>query len=242
MLTPLEERLESTLSAVSGAGEVRVLVNEDASGTVRGVLIVAQGADDLRVQLELAQAAHAILQVELQNVEVLKMEARSENGNDHPADLALCAAGRGICGARVGRGGHVDGSGNARAGAEQAQAQVQAESSMPVSAQASIEEFLVERALMRETQMEQLQAIVDDERTQEDVRASAQRRMLELLDWMEQETTIEAFCARGDLRRRWQRCTRIPPMYLSRPARFPRRMQRDSGTGHAGNRPAWRKH
>ena len=36
---------------------------------------VAQGADDLRVQLELAQAAHAILQVELQNVEVLKMEA-----------------------------------------------------------------------------------------------------------------------------------------------------------------------
>ena len=75
LLTPLEERLESTLSAVSGAGEVRVLVNEDASGTVRGVLIVAQGADDLRVQLELAQAAHAILQVELQNVEVLKMEA-----------------------------------------------------------------------------------------------------------------------------------------------------------------------
>ena len=73
----------------------------------------------------------------------------------------------------------------------QAQAQVQAESSMPVSAQASMEEFLVERALMRETQMEQLQAIVDDERTQEDVRASAQRRMLELLDWMEQETTIE---------------------------------------------------
>ena len=80
----------------------------------------------------------------------------------------------------------------------QAQAQVQAESSMPVSAQASMEEFLVERALMREMQMEQLQAIVDDERTQEDVRASAQRRMLELLDWMEQETTIEGVLrARG---------------------------------------------
>ena len=81
---------------------------------------------------------------------------------------------------------------------EPSQAQVQAEASMPVSAQASIEEFLVERALMRETQMEQLQAIVDDERTQEDVRASAQRRMLELLDWMEQETTIEGVLrARG---------------------------------------------
>lgn len=81
---------------------------------------------------------------------------------------------------------------------DQTQAQVQAEASMPVSAQASMEEFLVERALMREMQMEQLQAIVDDERTQEDVRASAQRRMLELLDWMEQETTIEGVLrARG---------------------------------------------
>lgn len=83
----------------------------------------------------------------------------------------------------------------------QAQAQVQAESSMPVSAQASMEEFLVERALMRETQVEQLQAIVDDEPARKRTSAlPAQRRQLELLDWMEQETTIEGVFARAGIR------------------------------------------
>ena len=67
-----------------------------------------------------------------------------------------------------------------------------------IPAVADIEDFIVERALMREMQLEQLQAIVDDERTQEDVCSSAQRRMLELLAWMEQETTIEGVLrARG---------------------------------------------
>ena len=73
--TALEERLAATLSAVQGAGDVRVFVSEEEGGGPRGVLVVAQGAGDLRVQLALQQAVHAILQVELNNIEVLAMEA-----------------------------------------------------------------------------------------------------------------------------------------------------------------------
>jgi len=71
--TELETRLEATLSCVEGAGQVRVLVNEGETG-VLGVLIVAEGAQDLRVRLELEQAAHSILGVELERIEVLRME------------------------------------------------------------------------------------------------------------------------------------------------------------------------
>jgi hypothetical protein len=83
--TPLEARMEEVLSTVRGAGHVRVLVSEDentseafssseTSGVVRGVVIVAEGADDLRVALELSGAAQALLGVEANKIQVLKME------------------------------------------------------------------------------------------------------------------------------------------------------------------------
>lgn len=83
--TPLEARMEAVLSAVRGAGRVRVLVSsgEDDSQTfaqqdpksVRGVVIVADGADDIRVALELSGAAQALLGVDADKIQVLKMEA-----------------------------------------------------------------------------------------------------------------------------------------------------------------------
>ncbi len=81
--TALEARMEAVLSAVRGAGRVRVLVSEDegdsqafAQGAedVRGVVIVADGADDLKVRLELAGAAQALLGVDADKIQVLKME------------------------------------------------------------------------------------------------------------------------------------------------------------------------
>jgi hypothetical protein len=85
--TRLEARMEAVLSDVRGAGRVRVLVSEegdaagafaasDANSGVRGAVIVADGADDVRVALELASAAQALLGLEPEKIQVLKMEGR----------------------------------------------------------------------------------------------------------------------------------------------------------------------
>lgn len=82
--TALEARMEAVLSAVRGAGRVRVLVSagegdsqafaQQDPQSVRGVVIVADGADDVRVALELSGAAQALLGVDAGKIQVLKME------------------------------------------------------------------------------------------------------------------------------------------------------------------------
>ena len=73
--TALERRMESVLSCVAGAGRVRVLVNEgDRADAPSGVLVVAEGAGDVRVRLELQQAVQALLGVETAQIEVLVMK------------------------------------------------------------------------------------------------------------------------------------------------------------------------
>ena len=83
--TELERRLESVLEAVEGAGKVRVMISESANEAVnafatqasgieaRGVLIVAEGAGDLRVRMALTQAVRALLGVDTAKIEVVKM-------------------------------------------------------------------------------------------------------------------------------------------------------------------------
>jgi len=122
----LETRLENTLSKISGAGEVKVMItfdgvtelvlanqkdekttstkNSTSSGTnesetttvstepilitengstnpivlmeilpeIKGVIVVAQGADNIRVKLDLLKAVQALLLVEANQVEIFK--------------------------------------------------------------------------------------------------------------------------------------------------------------------------
>lgn len=68
--TQLERRVAQALSQVEDAGRVRVLIGE---GEEAGVLVVAEGADDLKVALELAQAVKTLLGVENSRIQVLKM-------------------------------------------------------------------------------------------------------------------------------------------------------------------------
>ena len=89
----LEGRLADALSQLEGAGSVEVVIYQesratDASGATAvfsalgastqqytqpsGVLVLAQGADDLRVRLEIARAVQALLGVPASNIEVLK--------------------------------------------------------------------------------------------------------------------------------------------------------------------------
>jgi len=85
--TELERRMESVLSCVEGAGRVRVLVSGDEAvpagsfGQTRsaGVLVVAEGARDLRVKMELQQAVMALLGVDASQIEILGMK-----GEDSP--------------------------------------------------------------------------------------------------------------------------------------------------------------
>lgn len=80
--TELERRMESVLSCVRGAGRVRVLVSGEDSvsafsssaARISGVLVVAEGADDIRVSLELQKAVQALLNLDAERIEILSMK------------------------------------------------------------------------------------------------------------------------------------------------------------------------
>ena len=71
--TDLELRMESTLSQLAGAGDVRVMIAQTDDGSVTGVLIVAEGADDVGVYLALADAAQTLLGVDAKDIEIARM-------------------------------------------------------------------------------------------------------------------------------------------------------------------------
>ncbi len=82
----LEARMEATLSLIDGAGKVRVMVNREevlpaqteSIAAVTGVIVVAQGANDLSVRLELARAVQSLLNVPQKNIEIFAMAKESE--------------------------------------------------------------------------------------------------------------------------------------------------------------------
>ena len=88
--TELEARLERVLSAVEGAGEVRAMVSEQ-NGEIAGVVIVAAGAEDVGVRLSLMQAARALLDVELDQIEVIQMRRDARAWTVVLDGLYLCA-------------------------------------------------------------------------------------------------------------------------------------------------------
>lgn len=80
--TEMERRMEAVLSCVEGAGRVRVLVNapdsipafaQEQTGPT-GVVVVAEGADDVKVRLALQQAVRALLGVGTGQIEILAMK------------------------------------------------------------------------------------------------------------------------------------------------------------------------
>ena len=86
----LETRLAAVLSRMEGAGQGEVVIHyaqtvstsawpqESAqeTGEPVGVVVVAEGADNLRVRLELAQAVQTLLRLEAESVEVFAMDSR----------------------------------------------------------------------------------------------------------------------------------------------------------------------
>lgn len=69
--TEHEKRLISVLSGIEGAGHVDAMISEANEHT--GVLIIAEGAEDLRVYLNLQRAAKTLLDVELADIEIIPL-------------------------------------------------------------------------------------------------------------------------------------------------------------------------
>lgn len=80
-MTREEKRLADTLSAVQGAGRVRLTLYYGETGgafggakQVTGALAVAQGAGQMGVRLRLTEALETLLSLSPENVLVLEME------------------------------------------------------------------------------------------------------------------------------------------------------------------------
>lgn len=77
MESTAEKRVAEVLSAMAGAGRVEVALyygNEEKTGTPTGALVVAQGAQDMAVRLNLIRAVRTLLGLNENAVDVFVME------------------------------------------------------------------------------------------------------------------------------------------------------------------------
>lgn len=70
--TDLESRLTLALRQIEGVGEVHVMIVQQEDETAQGVLVVADGADDVGVCLRIQYAVKTLLGVESSEIEVMK--------------------------------------------------------------------------------------------------------------------------------------------------------------------------
>lgn len=75
-VSALEARLERVLKRVEGAGDVSVMAIE-SNGEVTGVLIVAQGAADMKVRLTLQNAVKTLLGIDNAQIDIVRMEGEA---------------------------------------------------------------------------------------------------------------------------------------------------------------------
>lgn len=67
-----EARMQRLLSCIEGAGKVSVMIAEDENGCIRGAVVAAQGAEDVRVALEMQRAIQALTGLDLNQIEIIK--------------------------------------------------------------------------------------------------------------------------------------------------------------------------
>ena len=78
----VEAKLETLLSKIDGAGKIDVMVMcesegvqpEDQIPSIKSAVVVASGASDVFVRLEIIKAVEALLKIDAKNIEVLKGE------------------------------------------------------------------------------------------------------------------------------------------------------------------------
>lgn len=76
-LSEVENKLENLISNISGVGKVSVMVmgdtndEDDETPKILSAVVVATGANDAFVKLEIIKACEALLQIKASNIEVL---------------------------------------------------------------------------------------------------------------------------------------------------------------------------
>ncbi len=73
VMTAEEERLSAVLESIDGAGRVEVMVSRKGEDVV-GILVIAEGADDISVLLKLQRATVSAMGVDKSVVEICKMK------------------------------------------------------------------------------------------------------------------------------------------------------------------------
>lgn len=69
--TEIETRLAGILGRIDGVGRVEVMIAQDAEGAPAGVLVVAEGAEDIRTSLKLEMAVKTLLGTEVSRIEIV---------------------------------------------------------------------------------------------------------------------------------------------------------------------------
>lgn len=71
--TDTERRLEKVLEKIIGAGEVQVMITQTPDGETLGVLVVAEGAGNISVKIEILRAVKTLLGVNADRIEIIEM-------------------------------------------------------------------------------------------------------------------------------------------------------------------------
>jgi hypothetical protein len=69
--TDFETRLSSILQDIDGAGNVSVFVNTGQDNKIVGIIVVASGANQVRVKLDIMRAIQTVLTDPSTNIEIL---------------------------------------------------------------------------------------------------------------------------------------------------------------------------
>lgn len=75
----VESRLEETLSCMRGVGDVRVMLTyreaapQESGREVQGVIVIAQGAENVATRLRIQNAVQTVLGVQAEQVDVFEM-------------------------------------------------------------------------------------------------------------------------------------------------------------------------
>ncbi len=68
-----ETRMENILGKIEGIGRVKVMINDTTEDGITGILVVAEGTDNLNTYLELQKAVHTLTGVDVSCIEIIEM-------------------------------------------------------------------------------------------------------------------------------------------------------------------------
>lgn len=74
--TGIESRLQNILECMEGVGRVRVAINNSNESKALGVLVVAEGADNMETYLAIQQAVSTFVGIDISGIEIIEMEGK----------------------------------------------------------------------------------------------------------------------------------------------------------------------